>query len=399
MSIIPSRSASRAATAALFVLLAATGCSSGGSADAADGDGGDGPPQGETATAGAYLPDDGLIVIEFESGVAAGSWANESGLSGFAGAAYLRWAGANEYSTPGVDAFGFDFWIENPGAYDFRIHNRHDHGDSTLANDLWVRVDEGDWVKTFSWQRGEWTWVTNHEFSHSNKPEAEYVLSAGNHHIEFSGRSTDFSVDRFHLFDADVIDPLNTSHAESTRAGASSGMVAPGSAGMIGADRGRTSLVELDAAALSPLASGSWVGGIEWSIPGATFIDGTGTGSLAPLVVVSGGAALPVKLTLGNEEGVHHAWGVLNVAGAPAVLEGELVVGGTIELHMAALDSEVIELVGPSGESLRVQSIPSEQGSRVTLVLPTTGVWTYRGRDAATAETFMGSFMVVAATN
>ena len=381
---------------ALIFLLASAGCSAGGGSDGPAGEGPGAPPQGETATAGAYLPDDGLVVVEFESGSAAGSWAEETPLTGFTGASYLTWSGANMYSNPGVDAFGFDVWIEDAGNYSFRIHNRHDHPDSTLANDLWVRMDGGDWVKAYSWQRGQWTWVTNHEFSSSYKPEAAYDLDSGNHRIEFSGRSTDFSVDRFHLYDAGVVDPLNTSHPESSRAGVSGATPGPGSAGLISADAGRTSLVSLDAHTLTDLAAGLWLSSVTWKIPGASFADGTTENSIDPVVVVAGGTALPVRLTLVNEDGQQDVWCVLNVEHAPARAVGELFVDGTVELHLGPDIESSIEIVGPVGEHLDVQAIQTAEGMRVTLRPTSPGTWTYRGVRAESGAEFRGAFLIVA---
>ncbi|QDV04630.1 hypothetical protein Poly30_01210 [Planctomycetes bacterium Poly30] len=377
-----------------LALTLATGCSSGGTGDGGGSGDPGAPPLGDSATAGAYLPDDGLIVVEMESGLATGSWAEETSLTGFTGSGYLRWAGANMYSAPGADAFGFDFWIEEPGEYSFRIHNRHDHPDSTLANDLWVRMDEGDWVKAFSWQRGQWTWATNHEFSPSNKPEARYDLTAGNHRIEFSGRSTDFSVDRFHLFDAGVADPMNTSYPESSRAGVSGSPAAPGSAGMIVADASRTSLVSLRAAALTDRAMEPWLSSAVWSIPGASFADGTSARSMNPVVVVQGGAALPVRLELMTEDGTREFRSVLNVDGAAAQLAGEPFIDGTLELHFALHIEDVIEVVGGRGERASLRAIPSANGLRVTLRPTSSGLWSYRGRRSDTGEVVQGQFVV-----
>ncbi len=206
----------------LGIGLGLAGCSGGGDAGSPT----EPPPQSPSVTPGAYMPDDGLIVVEFESTNATGAWSEETALAGFTGSSYLRWSGANEYSTPGVDTFAVDFWIEDAGRYHFRLHNRHEDPDPTLANDVWTRVDGGDWVKTFSWQRGQWTWVTQHEFSHNNKPPAEYTLARGNHTIEFSGRSFDFMIDRFHFYDDGVVNPEDTGHPESSRAGGPPGATA-----------------------------------------------------------------------------------------------------------------------------------------------------------------------------
>ena len=61
-------------------------------------------------------------------------------------------------------------------------------------------MDDGPKVKTFSSQRGQWTWHTRHEFHGGDKPEAAYDLDAGLHTFTISGRSKNFSLDRFHLY-------------------------------------------------------------------------------------------------------------------------------------------------------------------------------------------------------
>ena len=373
-------------------LCVLTACSGGGGEDSSGGPGA--PPQGDNVTAGAYVAEDGLVVIEFESGSAAGSWASETSLTGFAGSSYLTWRGATNYNTPGVDEFGFDFWIEDAGSYAFRIHNRHDFPDSTEENDCWVRMDGGAWVKVFSWQRGQWTWVTNHEFSSSNKPEAAYQLAAGNHRIEFSGRSAGFSMDRFHLFDGGVADPMNTSHPESSRSGVSGATAGPGSAGMIVADAGSTSLVSLSANAVADLSEDTWFSEVEWAIPGAAFADGTTSASVDPVIIVEGGAALPVRLTLTTTDGERDYWSALNVESAPAQVEGELFVGGTVELHFGETAADTVELAGPAGERMTVQLVSSLRGKRATVRPTSTGRWSYRGQRIVIGDTFEGAFVI-----
>ncbi|MEM8710783.1 MAG: hypothetical protein AAGG01_07510, partial [Planctomycetota bacterium] len=45
--------------------------------------------------AGPYLEEGGLVVIEFESSDAQGSWARETSIGGYTGSEYLRWDGPN----------------------------------------------------------------------------------------------------------------------------------------------------------------------------------------------------------------------------------------------------------------------------------------------------------------
>ena len=71
-------------------------------------------------------------------------------------------------------------------------------------------------MKTFSYVRGHWTWVTNFDYGHSNQPAASFNLSAGTHTIEVSGRSAGFSIDRLSLY-KDGVNGTSTSLPQSPR--------------------------------------------------------------------------------------------------------------------------------------------------------------------------------------
>lgn len=335
----------RCAAAAAFLALAACSGGSDGSADA-----GGGAPEGPAITPGAYLPDaDDVIVVEMESGGAPGSWTEETGLAGYTGASYVTWTGPNLYSSPGTDVFGFDLWIEEPGRYHFRIHNRHDHPDSTLANDLWARMDDGPWVKVFSWQRGQWTWATQHEFSHNDKPAAEYTLTAGNHRIEFSGRSSDFSVDRFHLYLDGAPNPQDTSRPESQQQ--PGGLVAPlppMPTAALAPSPERTTLVELDARGA--------VGGVRWALAAGDLVDGTVATDPLARAALPGGAWVGVSRTIGAAA---PEFALLGPRG-PAAFTGDPAVGGRLVVtHGDA--STVVR--GPSGQLSRGSAFwPDEPG-------------------------------------
>lgn len=271
---------------------------------------------------GPFLEDDGLLVIEIESGDAAGSWSEETDIAGFTGSSYTRWSGPNHFSQPGNDVFGFDVRINDPGRFHFRIRNRHDHPDSTEANDVWVRMDGGTWVKVFSWQRGQWTWATQHEFDHDNKPLAEYQLSAGLHRIEFSGRSNDFMMDRFHLYKDGVPNPTSTSHPESSRESTNRSPLA--SAAIIPAavpenDAFQTT-VTLDARrSFDP--DGDSIS-YRWNTRGVRFLGGSQPTDRVIQVRSSGEFALPVELTVTDGEHSNSTWSFINVEGSAAHVSG-----------------------------------------------------------------------------
>lgn len=168
----------------------------------------------------SYQEVDGLLAIEVESAPLTGKWVKETSLAGFSGDGYYTWKGPDLSAPSDKSALAYRFHISTPGRYHLRIHNRHDHRDSTLENDCYTRMDDGPWVKTFSSERGRWTWRTSHEHSHSDKRPAEYTLAAGPHTLAITGRSVNFSIDRIHLYrdglkGEDLSRPLSPTSFES----------------------------------------------------------------------------------------------------------------------------------------------------------------------------------------
>ena len=140
----------------------------------------------------------GRVVIEVERCAPSGEWRSETSLGGYAGASYYTWRGPDLFGSPGRGVLSYPFTVGKAGVYHLRIRNRHDDADSMLHNDCFTRLDGGPWIKTYSSQRGEWTWNTNHEHGEAKGP-AKFALSAGPHVLEISGRSSRFSIDRLQL--------------------------------------------------------------------------------------------------------------------------------------------------------------------------------------------------------
>lgn len=284
---------------------------------------------------GPFIAQDGLLVIEMESGDPTGSWESETALGGHTGSSYIRWNGPNLFHQPGSDIFGFDFELEEAGRYHFRLHNRHDHPDSTEANDVWVRMDGGAWVKVFSWQRGQWTWTTQHEFDHHTKPPAEYQLTAGSHRIEFSGRSHDFMIDRLHLYRDHVANALSLSHPESPREDVNDRPLAGiliHPASVPAGDKFRTAVRIDGGRSFDP--DGDSINH-RWTVRGVRF-NGSSTPNQSRLEVrVSGDFAVPVKLQVSDGEEADAEWAYINIEGHGATLSG----GGAV-WHPVTLDFE-----------------------------------------------------------
>ncbi len=147
-----------------------------------------------------YQEEDGVVAMEVESAPPTGSWKPETAMEGFTGKCYYTWRGGNQFRSPGSGVLSYTFLVTQSGEYRLAIRNRHDFHDSTEQNDCFTSMDGGKWTKTFSSQRGQWTWRSNHEFNHSDKPPAKYHLTAGAHTLRLSGRSSGFSIDRIHLY-------------------------------------------------------------------------------------------------------------------------------------------------------------------------------------------------------
>lgn len=281
-----------------------------------------------------YQMDDGLLVIEFESAQVVSDWSLEQAIPGYTGGGFLRWNGANLFGTPGVGTFGFDFEVPTSGTYDFRIRNHHDHPDSTEENDVWVRINGGEWVKCFSPVNNQWTWHTYFEFHDGTKPPASYDLSAGKHRIEFSGRSHNFRIDRFHLFTPGHPGGTDPGEPESDKSSQEFPPVAIAKVSPTGVPKGAGGVVILDGSDSydpdgDPIA-------FNWKVRGGKFVDGTDSSSpVARVQVLGTGFAQPVSLTVrevDNPINRDSDYAVINVDGSDATVSGDLVVWHTTEL-------------------------------------------------------------------
>ena len=151
------------------------------------------------------LDEDGFIAIEVERASLVGDWKLETEYSGYTGAGYYIWRGGLTRNQNDNTILAYTIEITNPGDYCFEIRNLHAFDDKTEDNDAFTRMDNGDWVKTFSHVNKEWTWDMGHDFEgvdgkHHVKPPVYENLSAGYHTFYIAARSPNFALDRIHFF-------------------------------------------------------------------------------------------------------------------------------------------------------------------------------------------------------
>lgn len=142
----------------------------------------------------------GIIAMEVESAPTNSNWVEEDVLAGFSGDSYYRWNGPNFFDTPGIGILEYDFVVDAAGLYQLRIHNRHDNPEPSEENDVWVRMDGGEWEKCFSNTpilNQIWNWESKFESTGGN---ASFNLAAGAHTLQISARSFNMKIDRVHVY-------------------------------------------------------------------------------------------------------------------------------------------------------------------------------------------------------
>ena len=156
-----------------------------------------------------FLESGSLLVMEAESVPRNSNWQFENTEEGFGGNGYLRYVGENHFSEPGNDILEFQFVITNPGSYflfNFVSHQGAPAPDQ--ENDVWTRLNDGEWIKTV--HGGDFvdegfthhtTWTTFNELGEEIFLEPKYELEAGLHTFQISSRSFNVRVDRIHIFD------------------------------------------------------------------------------------------------------------------------------------------------------------------------------------------------------
>lgn len=173
--------------------------------------------EGRRLLAGVFQEAGGIAVAEIESH-ASSQWTRKTSPSGYTGSAAYQWNGSQYFSTPGVAPLVYDFKINNAGTYNLKLRSFNPNSDNTEHNDVWIRIDGGRWYKTFTHVKQQWTYVTRREVSHGVFDTWRPNLSAGNHRVEISARSSLFTLDRVVLH-KDGVNGENPSTPQSPTSG------------------------------------------------------------------------------------------------------------------------------------------------------------------------------------
>ncbi|WP_394747422.1 hypothetical protein [Spongiimicrobium salis] len=182
-------------------------------------------------TGADFEEQNGIVVIQMESGTLPTGWNEETGSAGFTGDSFIAWRGSDFFNTPGNGVITYTVRINTPGEYRFQWRSRVGIGtNSTEHNDSWLRIDDADsffgrrasdgglvfprdrpgnpkpegassdgWLKAYLNGTINWTWSTLTSDNDGHEIFATFN-NAGVYTIEVSGRSNGHFIDRMVLY-------------------------------------------------------------------------------------------------------------------------------------------------------------------------------------------------------
>jgi hypothetical protein len=152
---------------------------------------------------GYFQEKDGIVVFEAECIKLTKGWLLENSIKDYSGEGYITWKDSTIIETNNQGLLRYDFQITTQGIYTLKMRNYHSCEDFTECNDVFVKLDNGDWRKNFNHTLSSWDWNSqqdlNHVFSNS-----EFNLNKGIHTLYLSGRSKNFSIDKIAIFHQDL---------------------------------------------------------------------------------------------------------------------------------------------------------------------------------------------------
>jgi len=195
---------------------------------------------------GAFIEENGLVVIEMESADnLPGSWEDINSYStttspninnptGATGGNFIVWQAGQNLGNPGVGTITYQVQITNPGTYQFKWRNQVGLGTNTTEhNDTWLKIEadeffgsknggasivcpngapsgtctsttglngssSGGWFKVYSSGANNWSWVSNTSDNDAHQIFATFD-NPGVYNILVSARSSSHAIDRMVL--------------------------------------------------------------------------------------------------------------------------------------------------------------------------------------------------------
>ncbi len=175
----------------------------------------------------------GIVVIEMESGNLPSGWNRETGTAGYTGTSFIAWRGSDYFGSPGNGLIEYKVKINSPGIYRFQWRNKVGIGsDGTEHNDSWLKFPDafdffaqngnsikypvggsfkksnvtvmgnssGGWMKIYnSGGASSFNWTSFTSDNDGHKVYAEFT-TAGTYTIQVSGRSNGHFIDRMVLY-------------------------------------------------------------------------------------------------------------------------------------------------------------------------------------------------------
>lgn len=140
----------------------------------------------------------GIIKVDVEAVAAVDAWNYETSTPDWRGNGYYRWTGADNFAGPVDGIISYTFQIEQSAIYEFRMRSYHEIVGE--ENDMWIRVDDGQWFKAFGFRQGGWKWATMLEVEGGGQLKPDFSLSSGIHTLQIAGRSNNFQVDQWTMY-------------------------------------------------------------------------------------------------------------------------------------------------------------------------------------------------------
>lgn len=161
------------------------------------------PEKTEVAKTTVFQESNGIVVFEAESVPLSKGWSLETKHKGFSGRGYITWTDSTMVEKDNQGLLAYKINISKSGNYTLRILNFHDCEDFTECNDVYVKMDDGEWQKNFNHNVNSWDWTSQQDINHVFS-DAQFSLEKGVHTLFLGGRSQYFSIDKIALYQSNI---------------------------------------------------------------------------------------------------------------------------------------------------------------------------------------------------